>query len=55
VHHSSSEHCWALPDVVTGCQTAARGVVDFDCHTAMGIWDVAGSGSAKGTGHGSTD
>jgi hypothetical protein len=55
VHHSSPEHCWALPSVVPNCQTAVGGAAGSDCHTAVGIGDVAGSGSAGGTSHGSTD
>jgi hypothetical protein len=55
VHHSSQEHCWALPGVVPNCQTAVGAVAGSGCHTVVGIGDVASSGSARGTGHGSTD
>jgi hypothetical protein len=55
VHHSSLEHCWAPPGVVPDCQTVVGGAIDSDCHTAVGIRDTAGSGSAEGTSHDSTD
>jgi hypothetical protein len=52
VHYPSWEHCWALPDVVLDCQSAAR---DAGCHTITGIEDIVGSDYVEGTSHGSTN
>jgi hypothetical protein len=41
--------------MVPDCQTVAGDATGSDCHTTVGIRDVASFGFAGGTDHGSTD
>ena len=49
VHHSSQEHCWALPGVLPDCWSVEG---DADFQTVAGTEGVAGIGSAEDTDHG---
>ena len=49
MHHSSQEHCWALPAMLQDCWSVA-GYADFQ--TVAGTEGVAGISSAEDTDHG---
>jgi hypothetical protein len=55
VHHSSPEHCCALPGVVPDCQIAVEDAAGSDYHIVAGIGDATSSDYAGGTDHGSMD
>ena len=48
VHHSSYEHCWAFPGVMSDCRSIAR---DVDYQTIAGTKGIAGIGYAEDTDH----